>query len=292
MEGATSSAPRRPAERGLRSPPPAGGGGARHRAAGRNRGRLRHHGRGLSQDVGARAARQHPADRRDAGRADHHPRPDFGRAFQPGGVAGVRAQARLTARDAALYVVAQVGGGVAGAIVAHLMFALPLHRRSPRRRAPAARNGSPNGSRPSASSPRSSPASGSNDAPCPGWSGSTSPPPTGSPPRRRSPIPRWRSRARSPTPSPASALSTCRDSSSPQLLGAVCALALMSWLLREESDASDPLRAEAAYDDHDLSQPGLRHVAQHARNDPAKRRGAGHHRISEDSAEAARSWSN
>ncbi len=30
-----------------------------------------------------------------------------------------------------------------------------------------------------------------------------------------------------------------------QLFGAVCALALMGWLLREEADASDPLKAEA-----------------------------------------------
>jgi glycerol uptake facilitator-like aquaporin len=30
-----------------------------------------------------------------------------------------------------------------------------------------------------------------------------------------------------------------------QLLGAVCALVLMSWLTREEVDASDPLKAEA-----------------------------------------------
>jgi len=30
-----------------------------------------------------------------------------------------------------------------------------------------------------------------------------------------------------------------------QLLGAVCALALMNWLLREEADASDPLKAAA-----------------------------------------------
>src|SRR5271163_360760 len=32
----------------------------------------------------------------------------------------------LTARDTALYIGAQIFGGVAGAIVAHLMFALPL----------------------------------------------------------------------------------------------------------------------------------------------------------------------
>jgi glycerol uptake facilitator-like aquaporin len=30
-----------------------------------------------------------------------------------------------------------------------------------------------------------------------------------------------------------------------QVLGAVCALALMNWLLREEADASDPLKAAA-----------------------------------------------
>src|SRR5271154_4882640 len=39
------------------------------------------------------------------------------------------------------------------------------------------------------------------------------------------------------------------------------------------------------YDDHDLSQSGLRQVAQHARHDPPERRGAGGHRISEKAAD-------
>ena len=38
--------------------------------------------------------------------------------------------------------------------------------------------------------------------------------------------------------------------------------------------------------DHDLPQPILRHVAQHARHDPPERRGAGDHRVSEDAADA------
>ena len=76
----------------LRAP---SGRGARHGAAGRNRRRLRHHGRDADAGQCGRAARQHTADRRDPGGVDHHPRADFRRAFQSGGVAGVRAQARI-----------------------------------------------------------------------------------------------------------------------------------------------------------------------------------------------------
>jgi arsenate reductase (glutaredoxin) len=52
-----------------------------------------------------------------------------------------------------------------------------------------------------------------------------------------------------------------------QLLGALCALAFAGWLLREE-DGAKPLKAEAQYDGNDLSQPRLRHDAQHAGDDP------------------------
>ena len=67
----------------------------------------------------------------------------------------------------------------------------------------------------------------------PGWSGSTSPPPTGSRPRPRSPIRRWRSPAPSPTRSPASGRSTCRASSLPRSPARLLAMALAGWLLAE-----------------------------------------------------------
>ena len=48
----------------------------------------------LTDDVGSCAARQHAADWSDPGGADHHTRADFRGAFQSGGDAGLRAQAR------------------------------------------------------------------------------------------------------------------------------------------------------------------------------------------------------
>ena len=95
----------------------------------------------------------------------------------------------LGARDARLYVAAQIVGGIAGTFAAHLMFELPLLELSPKvrtgRRAMVRRVG--RDLRPRRDDPR--PASASSARPFPGWSGSTSPPPTGSPPRPPSPIP-------------------------------------------------------------------------------------------------------
>ena len=60
-----------------------------------------------------------------------------------------------------------------------------------------------------------------------------------------------------------------------ELLGAACALALISWLLDAPATVvAFRSRKRPSYDRHDLSQPGLRHVAQHAGDDPAKRRRA------------------
>ena len=47
----------------------------------------------LTDDVALALARQHIADRRDSGRADHHSRADLGRAFQSGRHARLRAAA-------------------------------------------------------------------------------------------------------------------------------------------------------------------------------------------------------
>ena len=164
----------------------------------------------------ARAARQHAADRRDPGGADHDPRAGFGRAFQSGGDAGVCAAARAAgARARCSYVVAQIVGGIAGHMAAHAMFALPLldafaegaHRRR--------RNGLPKASRlrPGRDHPGRHPLR----ARCGAVAGRPlhHRRPTGSPRRPRSPIRPWRSRARSPIPFPEFAPSICRASSRP-----------------------------------------------------------------------------
>ncbi len=74
---------------------------------------------------------------------------------------------------------------------------------------PAERNGLPNQSRLSAWSHHPRRLALRAATRCHGWSGSTSPPPTGSPPRPPSPIPPWRSRASSRTRFPASGRSIC-----------------------------------------------------------------------------------
>ena len=68
------------------------------RASGRDRGRLRHHGREADQGCRAGAARQHVADRRDSGGADHHSRADLRRAFQSGRDARLCAASANSAR--------------------------------------------------------------------------------------------------------------------------------------------------------------------------------------------------
>ena len=83
----------------------------------------------LSDDVARLAARQHAADRRDPRRADHDPRTDLGSAFQSGRHACLRAAPRDRRADAALaYVAAQIAGGIAGTLLAHAMFELPSCR--------------------------------------------------------------------------------------------------------------------------------------------------------------------
>ena len=69
-----------------------------------------------------------------------------------------------------------------------------------------------------------------------------------------------------------------------ELCGAVVALIFMSWLLRGAGEARQRPR-RLGHERHDLSQPVLRHLAQHAGDDPAERRRARGHRISEDPAE-------
>ena len=80
----------------------------------------------LTRDVALAAARQHAADRRHPRGADHHPRADLGRAFQSGGHAGDGAKGDLPAREAARYVAVQMCGGIAGTVIAHAMFGMPL----------------------------------------------------------------------------------------------------------------------------------------------------------------------
>ena len=54
------------------------------------------------------------------------PRPDIGRAFQSRGLARVCAEARAVAARCAIVRAAQIAGGIAGTMLAHAMFALPL----------------------------------------------------------------------------------------------------------------------------------------------------------------------
>ena len=133
----------------------------------------------------------------------------------------------LPRREAVLYAVAQVAGGIVGTIVAHLMFALPLVAASQHVRTGGAQwfaefvatfglvRDHP-GRHPLRARER-----------CPGWSGSTSPPPTGSPPPPRSPTRPSRSRA-----SLTDTFSGIRPVDLPgfvaaQLVGALCGMALL-----------------------------------------------------------------
>ena len=115
--------------------------------------RLRHHGASGWPAATSRwrcsATRCH---RRDAGGADHHVRPDLGRAFQSGRDASSFALRRRDCRCAmrAAYVAAQIAGGIVGVLVAHAMFDEPLLQLSTRC-APARRNGCRRWSPPSGS---------------------------------------------------------------------------------------------------------------------------------------------
>jgi glycerol uptake facilitator-like aquaporin len=150
----------------------------------------------------------------------------------------------MTARDAAFYVVAQICGGVAGAIVAHLMFALPLIDLSEKA--------------------RTGPSQWFAE-----WVATFGLVATILAGIRfeRSAVPwlvglyitaaYWFTASTSfanPAVAIARSLTNTFSGIRPidvpgflvaQFVGAVCALVLMSWLLREEADASDPLRPEA-----------------------------------------------
>jgi glycerol uptake facilitator-like aquaporin len=150
----------------------------------------------------------------------------------------------MTARDAALYVVAQIGGGVAGAIVAHLMFALPLIDISEKA--------------------RTGPSQWFAE-----WVATFGLVATILAGIRfeRSAVPwlvglyitaaYWFTASTSfanPAVAIARSLTNTFSGIRPidlpgfivaQLLGAICALALMSWLTRKQVDPSDPLKAEA-----------------------------------------------
>ena len=83
----------------------------------------------LTKDVALALLGNTLPDRRHPRRPDHHSGPDFGRAFQSCGLAGLCAETRIGTARALLYVAAQVAGGIAGTIMAHAMFALPLLER-------------------------------------------------------------------------------------------------------------------------------------------------------------------
>jgi glycerol uptake facilitator-like aquaporin len=150
----------------------------------------------------------------------------------------------MGAREAAYYMIAQVAGGVAGAIVAHLMFAMPVIELSGKARTGGAQWFSE-------------------------WVATFGLVATILAGIRfqRSAVPwlvglyitaaYWFTASTSfanPAVAIARSLTNTFSGIRPvdlpgfiiaQLLGAVCALALMSWLLRDEADAPDPLKAEA-----------------------------------------------
>ena len=77
-----------------------------------------------------------------------------------------------------------------------------------------------------------------------------------------------------------------------ELFGAVAGMLVMTWLLRPDRRRAGSRSRRTLYERHDLSQSRLRHLAQHAGHDPAKRRGTGDHRISEESAVARAAQAN
>jgi glycerol uptake facilitator-like aquaporin len=121
--------------------------------------------------------------------------PISGAHFNPAVTLVFTGKRELPVNEAALYIMAQIAGGAIGTMAAHLMFAHPLIDFSMKVRTGGAQWFA-EAVAASASSLRSWPASAFSDRPSPGWSASTSPPPTGSRPRRRSPTRRSRSHAR------------------------------------------------------------------------------------------------
>jgi glycerol uptake facilitator-like aquaporin len=170
--------------------------------------------------------------------------PISGAHFNPGVSLVFALKRDLPPRDAALYVLAQVAGGVAGTIVAHLMFGLPLIALSGKARTGGAQWLAE-------------------------WVATFGLVMTILAGVRfeRSAVPwlvglyitaaYWFTASTSfanPAVAIARSLTNTFSGIRPvdlpgfiiaQLLGAVCALALMNWLLRDEADASDPLKAEA-----------------------------------------------
>jgi glycerol uptake facilitator-like aquaporin len=150
----------------------------------------------------------------------------------------------MSSRDAALYVLAQIAGGVAGTLVAHLMFALPLIALSAKARTGGAQWFAE-------------------------WVATFGLVATILAGIRfeRSAVPwlvglyitaaYWFTASTSfanPAVAIARSLTNTFSGIRPvdlpgfvaaQLVGALCALALMNWLLREQADATDPLKAEA-----------------------------------------------
>ena len=122
--------------------------------------------------------------------------PISGAHFNPAVTLVFALKRELTPREALLYVAAQIAGGIAGTMLAHAMFALPLLDASLKMRTGGAQwlAEARGRVRPGRDHPRRHPVQPRRRSP--GWSGSTSPRPTGSPRRRRLPIPPSPSRDR------------------------------------------------------------------------------------------------
>ena len=150
----------------------------------------------------------------------------------------------LSTRDAVLYIIAQIIGGILGTDDRPrdvCSAAAGCLDEDPYRRSAMVCRGS-SGFWPDYDN--SCRHSLSTRVPCRGWSAFTSRPPIGLPPRPRSPIPPWRSRVHSPTLSRAFARSIFPASSSPNFAGLSSALLVITWLLQTTPDAK-PLDPEA-----------------------------------------------
>ena len=121
--------------------------------------------------------------------------PISGAHFNPAVTLVFAGKRELPVQEAALYVIAQIAGGIAGTMAAHLMFEHPVLDFSMKVRT-GARNGSPRRSRPLGSLPLSWLACAFSGTRSHGSSDSTSPRRIGSPHPLHSPIPPWRSRDR------------------------------------------------------------------------------------------------
>jgi len=127
----------------------------------------------LTRDVALALLGKHASYRRDPGGSDRHSRPISGAHFNPAVTLIFALKRELTPRDALFYILAQIAGGIAGTMMAHAMFALPLLDASLKMRSGGAQWFAEAWLRSDWSQPFLQ-ASASSALPCPGWSAFTS----------------------------------------------------------------------------------------------------------------------